>query len=107
MQSVTGRVIVGLLWLTILVVAAAAWSAGASRSRAQAPPPSTRTSPVLDDAANAGAVFGGDAAAEPLYDLYGNAIEEAVGDYRVDFRGATYERHSPDTEVTQLAAPSM
>jgi hypothetical protein len=43
---------------------------------------------------------------EPRFDLYGNEIEEAVGDYRIDVRGDIYERHSPETEVTRLTAPS-
>jgi hypothetical protein len=51
--------------------------------------------------------FGADAASKPRVDLYGNEVEEAVGDYRIDIRGDIYERHSPDTEVTQLGAPRM
>lgn len=39
-------------------------------------------------------------------DLYGNHIEEAVGDYRVDPRGGIFERHSPVTEVARLPEPS-
>jgi hypothetical protein len=35
-------------------------------------------------------------------DLYGNEIDEAVGDYRIDERGEIYERHSPDTAVLKL-----
>jgi hypothetical protein len=48
-----------------------------------------------------------DAASPPRVDLYGNEIDNAVGDYRIDNRGDLYERHSPGTEVTQLAAPSL
>ena len=51
--------------------------------------------------------FGGNAASPPRLDLYGNEIEDAVGDYRIDVRGDIYERHSPETEVTRLAAPSL
>lgn len=39
-------------------------------------------------------------------DLYGNPIEEAVGDYRIDPRGGVFERHSPATEISRLADPS-
>lgn len=39
-------------------------------------------------------------------DLYGNPIEEAVGDYRIDTRGGIFERHSPATEISRLADPS-
>ena len=43
---------------------------------------------------------------DPRVDLYGNEVEEAVGDYREDSRGHTYERHSPATELTRLGPPS-
>ena len=39
-------------------------------------------------------------------DMYGNPIETAIGDYRVDPHGELYERHSPDTAVTRLPVPS-
>ena len=45
--------------------------------------------------------------AEPRIDLYGNEIDEAVGDYRVDGRGDLYERHAPDTAVLNLAPPGV
>ena len=38
----------------------------------------------------------------PRIDLYGNDIEEAVTEYRIDIRGDVYERHAPDTAVTKL-----
>jgi hypothetical protein len=103
----TGRVIVGFLWLTIVITVAAVWSAGGPRRYAHLLAPSTtRTAPVLDDAGYSD-VFRADAAVEPRMDLYGNEVEDAVGDYRIDVRGDIYERHSPETEVTQLAAPSI
>jgi hypothetical protein len=99
-RAVTGRVIVGLLWLTILIVVAGAWNRTSS-PRFDTPPLGTL---VLDDAMYSD-VLGEGAAVEPRIDLYGNEVEEAVGDYRIDVRGDIYERHSPDTEVTQLGAP--
>jgi hypothetical protein len=42
---------------------------------------------------------------QPEIDLFGNEVDEAVGDYRVDIRGDIYERHSPDTEVSRLSPP--
>jgi hypothetical protein len=106
-QVMTGRVIVGLLWLTIVIAAAGGWNAGVSRPYVHLlAPHGTGTTQVLDDATYSD-VSGADAAAEPRVDLYGNEIEEAVGDYRIDVRGDIYERHSPETEVTQLAAPSL
>ena len=47
------------------------------------------------------------AKSEPRVDLYGNEIQDAVGDYRVDPRGDTYESHAPDTEVTRLSGPTL
>jgi len=38
-------------------------------------------------------------------DVFGNEVDEAVCDYRVDVRGDLYERHSPDTEVPKLKPP--
>jgi hypothetical protein len=42
---------------------------------------------------------------QPKVDLFGNEIDDAVGDYRVDVKGEIYERHSPDTEVSRLRPP--
>lgn len=43
--------------------------------------------------------------AEPHLDVYGNEIEDAVTDYRIDSAGGVYERHSPETEVPRLGPP--
>jgi hypothetical protein len=43
--------------------------------------------------------------AEPHLDVYGNEIEDAITDYRIDTGGVVYERHSPDTEVPRLSPP--
>lgn len=42
---------------------------------------------------------------QPQVDVYGNEIDEALGDYRVDLRGDMYERHSPDTALLKLGPP--
>jgi len=44
-------------------------------------------------------------ATKPHLDVYGNEIDDAVTDYRIDPRGDVYERHSPETEVPRLAPP--
>ena len=41
--------------------------------------------------------------AERLIDRYGNTVERAVTDYRIDHRGDVYERHSPNTALPKLA----
>lgn len=38
-------------------------------------------------------------------DRYGNEVERAVTDYRLDSHGDIYERHSPQTEVPRLGPP--
>jgi hypothetical protein len=42
-----------------------------------------------------------------VVDRYGNLIEKAIGDYRVDPRGDIFERHSPTTAVPRLPDPSV
>lgn len=44
--------------------------------------------------------------ADPRVDLFGNEVEDALADYRVDFRGDLYEQHSPDTAVQKSGVPS-
>lgn len=43
--------------------------------------------------------------AAPRRDMYGNQVDEAVGDYRIDPRGDLFERHAPDTAVLELGPP--
>ncbi len=42
---------------------------------------------------------------QPREDVFGNEVDDAVGDYRIDVRGDVYERHSPETEVSKLRPP--
>lgn len=42
---------------------------------------------------------------QPQLDVYGNEIEDAITDYRIDTGGVVYERHAPDTEVPRLGPP--
>jgi hypothetical protein len=115
MQGTTGRVIVGLLWLTILVIVAAAWGVGArsterSGAAVSGPPPSVPASSIRPSSILEGQALDGTALeppSAPELDLFGNEVERAVSDYRVDVRGDIYERHSPDTAVTHLTAPSL
>ena len=43
---------------------------------------------------------------DPRFDLFGNEIDDALADYRIDVRGSVYERHSPETAVATLGSPS-
>lgn len=38
-------------------------------------------------------------------DLYGNEVDEAVAEYKLDAGGGLYETHSPQTELPRLGAP--
>jgi hypothetical protein len=42
---------------------------------------------------------------EPVVDLYGNEVTDAIAKYRLDSRGAPCEKHTPQTEVPRLGAP--
>lgn len=43
----------------------------------------------------------------PERDVYGNEVDLAVGDYRLDAFGEEYEGHSPETEVLRLGPPLL
>lgn len=113
MQGTTGRVIVGVLWLVILVVLGGAWGASAAKSRHQ--PAASRTKAISQGSEQAAPAPLRRSSAEsavpsserPQLDLFGNVIERAVSDYRIDFEGGTYEAHSPETAITRLSAPSL
>lgn len=40
-------------------------------------------------------------------DRYGNEITDAIATYKRDRTGSVYEEHSPQTEVPQLAPPTI
>jgi len=46
-------------------------------------------------------------AVQPHLDVYGNEVDEAITDYRIDTGGLVYERHAPQTEVPHLGPPMM
>jgi hypothetical protein len=39
-------------------------------------------------------------------DIYGNEVDAAVSDYRIDPHGDLYESHAPDTALLKLSSPS-
>lgn len=79
-----------VFFLLCLVLAMFAWG----RSTGPSIAPDLRSSPALP-----GAHTG------PRLDRFGNTIEDALNDYRIDGHGELYESHSPDTSVGQLGAP--
>jgi hypothetical protein len=91
--------------MSIFLVSRGIWTATAMSSTAVPPPtyqmPTTAVSdPSVDE-------WLGAEASEPRLDVYGNEVETAVGDYRIDFRGDLYEHHAPDTAVAKLAPPGV
>lgn len=109
MQGTTGRVIVGLLWLVILVVLGGAWGASQAKSASQSG--ATRAKAISQNGERSAPApirrSSNELMVAPELDLFGNEIERAVTDYRIDFEGGTYEAHSPDTAITRLSAPSL
>lgn len=87
------RVIVGAIWVALLLVGHGIWSAAAI-------PVTDRAQPRITDAAPE---------PEPLrlIDLYGNEVERAVTDYRLDLRGDVYERHAPQTALPSPKRPEI
>ena len=91
------RIIIGIIWVSILLVCHAIWTVTALPSaRASTARPSTTAISQPDHD-------------HPLrrLDRFGNEVERAVGDYRLDDRGDIYEQHAPDTAVLELAPPSL
>jgi hypothetical protein len=80
-----------LLCLTIAMVACGRFAGRVSLESEQLPVLPASTAPVPVD----------------RVDLFGNQVDAAVNDYRVDPRGDLYERHAPDTEVLKLGSPEI
>src|SRR5688572_8302869 len=99
------RIIIGIIWVSILLVCHAIWTVTALPSaRASTARPSTTaiSQPDHDHPLPRLDRFG-----LPRLDRFGNEVERAVGDYRLDDRGDIYEQHAPDTAVLELAPPSL
>jgi hypothetical protein len=97
---------VALVWILVLIAGRmmpAAPLAAASPDRHAYPPISATVSKEV--ARELPRVANDREGSEPAFDLYGNEIESAVADYRVDTRGGIYELHSPDTAVERLGPP--
>jgi hypothetical protein len=103
------RVAIGLTWLVSFCAGHAAWDSAPPSSIA-----ATSAEFTAQAACSSGAVVRGSlvepdhppASEDPRVDLFGNEIEEAIADYRIDLRGGVYERHSPDTAVQKLGSPT-
>jgi hypothetical protein len=102
------RVLFAVIWVVSFVAGRQVWTPPAPLENA-----ATSAEITAPAAPLAGAVAGeslvepddsGDAP-DSRFDLFGNEVEEAVADYRIDLRGGLYERHSPDTAVPRLGSP--
>ena len=95
----TLRVWFVMIAITTLFAGGRVWTATRPASAFEFPQSSTSTTitDILEQLT--------DSQDDARIDIYGNEIEDAVGDYRVDPRGDVYESHSPDTEVTHLGPP--
>jgi hypothetical protein len=95
---ITLRVWFVMISMAIVLAGASVWTAIRPAAAISLSPPSPTVLQLLDQSAD-------DTADEPRTDVFGNEIQDAVGDYRVDRRGDVYEGHSPDTAVTRLGPP--
>lgn len=100
---------VGLLWLLSLLAGrawhpAAASAIHAAQAEATAQPPAIDSEVVVGPSVEPDDLAG--EPADPRWDLFGNEIEDAIADYRIDLRGSVYERHSPETAMQRLGSPS-
>lgn len=90
------RLVVATIWITIVLVTRGIWTATAL--------PMEYGGTLDDSSISAGARVGTDLE-RPRVDRYGNEIEKAVVDYRIDVRGDLYERHAPRTALPERRRP--
>ena len=99
------RIVVGTIWIAIVLITHGIWSATAL--------PVERTEIVVNtDSAEPVSDFDAPQEASsqptspPRMDRYGNEVESALTDYRIDGRGDLYERHHPQTALPEPIRPS-
>ena len=89
-----------LLAITCLVAGSNLWlTQSAARVRANVYTTTVLSGVVLSDPTP------NDGSGRTRLDLNGNEIDDAVGDYRVDYGGDLYERHVPEQAFIHLAPP--
>lgn len=98
------RVVVGIICVVLVLVARGIWSETAIPASGARIEYDAGTTAVSDPADSAELPW--DGGESHRVDRYGNPIETAIGDYRIDRSGEMYERHSPDTAVPRLGVPS-
>ena len=94
------------MWVLAVLAGHEMWTPGVSAVPEAGQTETTSISiPLVEDAAAEKAAPAADSYTQPQFDVYGNQIDEAVGEYRVDPRGDLYEQHSPDTAILKLGPP--
>jgi hypothetical protein len=103
------RLLIGVLWVLAAVAGHQMWT-----PRVKAAPQPVRQSettsisiPLVEQAGAEDASAIADPYTQPEFDVYGNQIDEAVGDYRIDPHGELYEQHAPDTALLKLGPPGV
>jgi hypothetical protein len=97
---------IGLVWLCSAASGQRMWMERSTSSIVSNPAEITVQQPLTgSEVADRPGVEVEDSA-EPRVDLFGNEVENAVADYRIDRGGAVYERHSPETAVPRLGCPT-
>jgi hypothetical protein len=99
------RVVVGIICVVLALVARGIWNETAVHAL-EAPITYDADTTAVSDPSDSAEIPWDGASETHRVDRYGNPIETAIGDYRVDRRGEVYERHSPDTAVPHLGVPS-
>lgn len=104
--------------LTLTLVPAAGWSAGAWHGSAPtahriAPvavlplsSPVSNSSSTTDERSTLPSPLIEEPEAGQQKDIYGNDISSAIAKYKRDGSGVVYEEHSPNTEVARLKPPT-
>ena len=103
------RVAIGAIWVLSFVAGRGLWdSARPSVIAATSAGITAQADPTGGSVSGGSLVESRDVthSEDPRVDLFGNEIEEAIADYRIDLRGGIYERHSPETEVAKLGSPT-
>jgi hypothetical protein len=99
------RLLVGVMWVLAAVAGHQMWTPEVSAVHQPAARSETTaiSIPMAVDAPDVPTVP--EPGARPRFDVYGNQVDEAVGDYRIDPQGDVYEWHSPDTALLELGPP--
>jgi hypothetical protein len=98
------RVVIGLIWVLSLLAGRGMLHSAAGTLQESSAVAGPDTTAVFEGETGESTSVADDRE-RPQHDLFGNEVEKAVADYRIDRRGAVYERHAPDMAVPKLGSP--